>query len=112
MMNVFDRLGSEKALNEAKTLLRSGSRMEACRLAARAAELDPQNEEAWLIQAALAEPNESLAFLQKALQVNPASERARKGMDWARQRLQQEEIHNQFISIANKAITHPLKSCS
>ncbi|GIV63283.1 MAG: hypothetical protein KatS3mg045_0622 [Bellilinea sp.] len=74
-------------LGEARRALRQGDRSAARRLAAEAARLQPNLEEAWLILAALAEPQASIQYLTRALQINPASQRARRGMHWAVQRL-------------------------
>jgi len=52
-----------------------------------ASKTHPELEEPWLILAAISEPNDSIGYLKKALQVNPSSQRARKGMHWAVQRL-------------------------
>jgi 6-pyruvoyl-tetrahydropterin synthase len=106
-MNYVDHIGSNRAVEEAKQALQNGARGQARLLASRSTELNPQNEEAWLILAALASPNDSLEYLQKALQINPSSERARKGMEWARARIQKEEIHDQFLAIANRGLSHP-----
>ena len=82
---------SQKALQE-------GRRSEARDLAQRAAEQDPNNEECWLILAALASPQASLAYLQNALRINPSSERARLGMKWAMERVQKESRNIPFPS--------------
>lgn len=64
--------------------LKSGNRLEARRLAARAASLAPEMEDIWLILAAVASsPQASVNFLKRALTVNPTSLRARKGMEWS-----------------------------
>lgn len=47
----------------------------------------PDLEEVWLLKASLAEPRESVTFLQKALEINPQSERAKKGLLWAEKRM-------------------------
>jgi len=57
------------------------------RLAQRAVALEPDREEGWLLLAALATPGASLAYLKRALELNPSSERARRGIDWAINRL-------------------------
>jgi lipoprotein-anchoring transpeptidase ErfK/SrfK len=50
--------------------------------------MDPANEEALLWQAGLSpDPNQSIAYLQQVLQLNPDSERAKAGMAWAQSRL-------------------------
>ncbi|MEW6233481.1 MAG: tetratricopeptide repeat protein, partial [Chloroflexota bacterium] len=55
---------------------------------AQALALDPENEEAWLWQGGLArDPRESLRCLETALAINPQSQRAKMGIQWARARL-------------------------
>lgn len=74
------------ALQQARQALNLGKRTEARRLAMEAARLDPQLEDAWLILAALGSPEASLRYLQRALEINPSSERAQRGMAWALKR--------------------------
>lgn len=76
-----------QSLKSARQALREGRREDAWRHAKLAAELAPEVEEPWLILAALAEPGESMYYLQKAMAINPSSQAARKGMQWALQRL-------------------------
>jgi len=90
---------SSQALKRAIAALKAGNRREARRWTERAISISPQNEEAWLTLAAIASPRASLAYLERALEINPHSSRARKGMDWARGRL--EELHG--------GITQPTK---
>ena len=79
------------AVREARQALRDNRRNDARRLAERAASLAPEMEDPWLILAAIASPRDSLEYIQKALQINPDSPRAHRGMQWAMQRLQAEE---------------------
>jgi lipoprotein-anchoring transpeptidase ErfK/SrfK len=51
--------------------------------------LAPQLEDPWLILAAVASPRASMSYIKRALQINPDSPRARKGMQWALKRLQE-----------------------
>jgi lipoprotein-anchoring transpeptidase ErfK/SrfK len=89
------RLSVEKA----REALRTGNRTEARQWAEHAASLAPQMEDPWLILAAVASPRASVEYLQTALKINPNSERAHNGMEWATQRL-----HNpQPESIAKEA---------
>ncbi len=75
-----------QALAGARQALQRGDRREARRWAEHAAALAPENEEPWLLLAAIASPRASLAYLQRALEINPHSQRARRGMHWAIQR--------------------------
>src|SRR5574340_739797 len=79
-----------QSLKYARQALREGRRDEAWRQAKLASEMAPNLEEPWLILGALAEPEYSIYYLQKALAINPDSEAARKGMQWAVQRLQEQ----------------------
>lgn len=80
-----------KMLAQATGAMQRGDRAAARQFAQTAAQLAPELEETWLIMAALASPRASLAYLDKALQINPNSERARKAIHWAVQRLRETE---------------------
>ena len=82
-------LQAQRALQNAREALRDGDRNSARRWAEQAAKLAPQLEDPWLILAAVASPRASVAFIERALQINPDSPRARKGMQWALRRLQE-----------------------
>lgn len=71
--------------------LKCGDRLAARRWAERAAALSPELEEPWLILAGLASPRASISYLERALKINPNSERAHKGMHWAVERLRDDE---------------------
>ena len=90
------RLSVEKA----REALRNGNRTEAREWAEHAASLAPQMEDPWLILAAVASPRVSVEYIQTALKINPNSPRARKGMEWAMQRLRD---NPQSESIAEEA---------
>jgi lipoprotein-anchoring transpeptidase ErfK/SrfK len=85
MNTPFDEARS--AVQKARQALHQGDRTEARRWAEQAASLAPQMEDAWLVLAAVANPRASVEYLQKALSINPNSPRARRGMEWAMQRL-------------------------
>ena len=82
-------LQAQKAIQNAREALRDGDRSTARRWAEQAAKLAPQLEDPWLILAAVANPRASVAFIERALKINPDSPRARKGMQWALSRLQE-----------------------
>ncbi|MDR3578220.1 MAG: L,D-transpeptidase [Anaerolineaceae bacterium] len=78
--------GSSQAsqyVKQALQALRQNDHTQARLLAAHAAQLAPETEEPWLILAAAGSPKESLKYFNRALQVNPASQRARQGIHWA-----------------------------
>ncbi|HEY2979547.1 MAG TPA: L,D-transpeptidase family protein [Anaerolineales bacterium] len=78
---------SRKAVAKARESMRIGDHAEARVWAERAAELAPGTEDPLLLLAAVASPQESVELLKKALMMNPDSPRARRGLQWARQRL-------------------------
>ncbi len=78
------------AVRNAREALRQNRRSDARKWAEHAARLAPQMEDPWLILAAVANPQASLQFIQRALKINPESVRARRGMEWALQRLREE----------------------
>jgi lipoprotein-anchoring transpeptidase ErfK/SrfK len=83
-----DSTGASQALKNAYEALQRGDKPAARRWAWYASSLAPGLEEPWLILAAAASPQASVAYLQKALLLNPHSGRAQAGMRWARRRLQ------------------------
>lgn len=71
------------ALERAQVALQQGDRTAARDWAVQAARLDPNSEEPWLILAAVASPQASIEYLQRALQINPQSEQARQALERA-----------------------------
>jgi hypothetical protein len=66
---------------------KGGQRRVAAVLLARAVQLDPQHELGWLWLSGVIEKPEEIAFcLRSALALNPANERARKGLAWLEER--------------------------
>jgi len=84
-----DFLESRKAIEQARDALRRGDRAAALKWGQHAAQLAPQSEDPWLILAAVASPSASVEYIRRALEANPQSERARRGMQWAMRRLQE-----------------------
>ncbi len=80
-----------QALQQAQQALKTGDKPSARHFAEQAVRAAPELEEAWLMMAALASPHASVQYLQRALQINPSSERAQKGMIWAMERLKKEQ---------------------
>jgi len=85
-----DPESAQQALLNAQRAVQQGDRQAARRWAETAAALDPHLEEPWLILAAVGSPRASVKYLERALQINPHSERARLGMHWAVDRLRNE----------------------
>ena len=88
------------AVQKAREALRNNNRTEARQWAERAAALAPQMEDPWLILAAVASPRASVDYIQRALRINPNSPRARKGMEWALQRLKESPQPKESIQSA------------
>ena len=89
MKSEYER--SNRAAILARQALQNGNRLQARRWAEKAISLSSENEDAWLILAAMASPRASISYLKRALEINPKSKRARKGMHWAIQRLREEQ---------------------
>jgi lipoprotein-anchoring transpeptidase ErfK/SrfK len=77
---------AQQAIRQAQQAIKTGDKRTARRWADKAAALAPDREEPWLLLAALASPRASIAYLDRALEINPESQRARQGMHWAIQR--------------------------
>lgn len=75
------------SLELSEKAFKRGDKELARQYAVQAAGLAPELEEVWLMMAALAAPRASLKFFQQALQINPQSERAQKGLADAQERL-------------------------
>jgi len=80
---------AQQCIHDAREALRNGDRSVARRWAEQAAVLAPQLEDPWLLLAAVSNPRASVAFIERALKINPDSLRAQKGMQWAVNRLQE-----------------------
>ena len=75
---------------KARESLRRGDKASARQLGERAAFLAPEMEDVWLVLAASdPDPQDALAYARKALQINPHSTRARRGVAWASGQLEQ-----------------------
>lgn len=78
---------------QAREAMRRGDKATAWKLAEQAARLAPDVEDVWLILTVSdPDPQYALAYAQKALEVNPSSTRARKGVEWALHQLRQSDI--------------------
>ena len=75
------------ALRAAHQALARGDKEEARRQARLAAKLAPDAEEPWLYLAAASEAKAGLAYLARALEINPRSKQARKAIRWMVRRL-------------------------
>ena len=80
-------LTPQELIQKASQALGRGDKRAARTWAQLAVARAPQNEEPWLILAAVSSPQASLEYLKQALLVNPGSERAMRGLRWAQTRL-------------------------
>ncbi len=87
---------------EARAALAAGRKPEARRLARQAAKLAPQQEEPWLLLAAMAAPAASQAYLKEALRINPRSTRARKALQWAQERPDEKKAQRAPVAAAGR----------
>ena len=78
-------------IDKARSALQKGDKRSARTLAIKATQNAPENEEAWLILAAVSELQESIQYLKRALEINPKSIKARKGLHWAALQLKQSQ---------------------
>ncbi len=76
-----------KALENARLAFHRGDHSNTRYWARIAANLNPNIEEPWLWLAAVSSPRASVAYLEKALSINPNSKRAHDGMHWAIRRV-------------------------
>jgi len=101
-MNVSRQEKAFLALDRARSALLKKDASGAFKHAKTAADLNPKLEEAWLILASVSGPEESVKFLNRALEINPDSQKARKGMRWAARRLR--EIQQQDVQEKTEAL--------
>lgn len=98
---------AREAIQRSRQALQRGDRAAARRYAARAAELAPEMEDPWLLLAAVGAPRASVGYLQRALEINPNSERARVGMRWAVERLAEQPAPPQTTTRLPVSAPHP-----
>jgi lipoprotein-anchoring transpeptidase ErfK/SrfK len=98
---------ASQAIAQANLALRAGDRGRARRWAERALQLDAGSAEAWLVLAAVASPRASVEYLKRALEIDPASQRARQGMHWAIQRLKAQPAQALSSRNRRRALVQP-----
>jgi len=103
-----------EAIYHAQEAFRRGDKHAARQWAEQAVALDPNQEDAWLLLAAVSSPRASVLCLQRALEIHPGSERAQKGMEWALKRvLETESRHETVVAtqpVRLAASTQPVKT--
>lgn len=90
---------------KAREALRRGDKPSARKMGEQAALRAPELEDAWLILTASdPDPNEALAYAQKALEINPSSTRSHKAVEWAKDKVKQAPvIHEAAVSFVRIA---------
>ncbi|HMO56685.1 MAG TPA: hypothetical protein PKA05_09665 [Roseiflexaceae bacterium] len=84
---------------------RSGQRRLAAGLLSRTVQLDPQHEQGWLWLSGVIDNPQEIAFcLRTVLTLNPANERARRGLAWLEERAQ--------ASVPEPAVPEPAASAA
>jgi lipoprotein-anchoring transpeptidase ErfK/SrfK len=74
------------AIEQARQAYRKKDRRSTRYWAQQAITLAPELEDGWLWLAAVSGPQASLSYLQRALAINPDSQKARQGLKWAAER--------------------------
>jgi lipoprotein-anchoring transpeptidase ErfK/SrfK len=99
-------------LNRARTYLQQGDYAMALQWAAEAAHQHPKLEEPWLILAALCSPDDRLRYLCKALEINPKSVRARKGLRWALRQSRQQSVIPSNPPLISRNVSYTIQPLS
>ena len=97
-------LEARQCIVKAREALHRGDKQSAWQWGKRAVLAAPKMEDAWLILAA-ADPNaqDALGYARKALEVNPTSTRARRGLEWAVARVNQANVGNALVEKSTNA---------
>ena len=82
-MQVDNYAEAKELIEKAIQALQMNDRSSARNFAIRSAMLNPNIETPWLILASFASPKTSISCLKRALEINPDSQTARKGLHWA-----------------------------
>ena len=81
---------------KARESLRHGDKKSARLLGEKAVRLTPAMEDVWLVLAASdPNPQDALAYARKALEINPQSTRAQRGVEWASEQLSKAQAKEQ-----------------
>src|SRR6266536_5613352 len=96
---------ARELIAKAREALRRGDKPSAWKMGEQAALLAPEMEDAWLILAASdPDPQEALAYAQKALEIHPSSTRAQRGVEWAQDQWKKTQVtHEAAVSFARIA---------
>jgi hypothetical protein len=87
MSDIAIRSELERLLTEAKAAARRGDKATARTLLTHLVERDPRNEQAWMwLSGVVSDPEEQQICLENVLVINPANDKARKGLEYLRTR--------------------------
>ena len=93
--NTFE---AREYMAKARDALQRGDKQSAWQFGKRAARAAPEMEDSWLVLTASApNPQQAVAYAQKALEVRPESVRARRGLEWALARAKHIETGNVLV---------------
>lgn len=93
---------------KAREALQRGDKESAWQMGKRAARAAPEMEDVWLVLTASApDPQQAVAYAQKALEIHPESARARRGLAWA---LAQAKRTGAVNILAEQSITRSLQA--
>lgn len=98
------------ALQNAQQAFAAGNNSLAYYWASAATHAAPNWEEPWLILAAVSTPRDSLYYIDRALAINPSSQRALGGKQWAEERLAKASPAPQAAVAAASAPAKPKRS--
>jgi lipoprotein-anchoring transpeptidase ErfK/SrfK len=97
------------AIEQAKQAFRRKDRRATRFWAQQAISLAPELEGGWLWLAAVSSPGASINYLEKALAINPGSQKARQGMEWAVERQKAAQAADPLQGDTKPHRTHPVK---
>lgn len=96
------------AIRQARLAIQHGDYNAARSWAQEAISQDPDEITAWMIMAGISDPDDSIRYLKRALEIDPKNETARKGMQWALQKARQQkaEITSQITVKPTSEVQH------
>jgi lipoprotein-anchoring transpeptidase ErfK/SrfK len=98
------------AMQQAQKAMAHGDKIATRQWASRAAQVAPEQATPWLLLAAVANPQASIGYLRRALEINPKSDAARKGMHWAIKRLREQPARPTPVPVAvPRAVPQPAR---
>jgi lipoprotein-anchoring transpeptidase ErfK/SrfK len=96
---------------KARESLRRGDKASARQLGEKAAFLAPKMEDVWLVLAASdPNPEDALAYARKALELNPQSTRARRGVEWASEQLKRVQSSQALGPVSSKFVPNQVEA--